>query len=532
MGANAMSNGSSSPLVRAPAGTIAGIAQDGLHVFKGIPYAFPPVGARRWRPPVALPVHEGVFEAFAFGAAAIQTRTRPGSIYAVEMLRVGEDCLSLNIWAPRDARRAPVFVWIHGGSLARGSSSEEMYDGARLAGEGLIVVSINYRLGVLGYLAHPALSAESPEGISGNYGLLDQIAALRWIAQNIEAFGGDPENVTIAGESAGGLSVVYLMCSPLARGLFAKAIAQSVYMISTPELNRRRHGEESAEAIAERIAKAIAAGDMASLRTMDAQALTDAAASAGYVPAGTIDGRVLPRQIVDVFDRAEQAPVAVLAGFNSGEVRSLRFLAPAQLPSDPADYEKTIRAAYGRLADEFLRLYPPDDPGESTLAAVRDAVYGWSAERLVAKQAVLGLPSYLYFFDHGYESATRAGLHGFHAAEIPYIFGTADGTPPRWPKIPANAEEEGLSRAVMGYWASFAKSGIPRAAGEADWQAYGDQGNCMLFSARSRMAPGLVSARYRLHEEVVGQRRLRGDIPWNWNVGVAAPLEEGPNADV
>jgi para-nitrobenzyl esterase len=515
----------------ASAGAIAGIAQDGLSVFKGIPYAIPPTGARRWKPPAALPLHEGVYEAFAFGAAAVQTRSRPGSIYAVEMPRVGEDCLSLNIWAPRDARLASVFVWIHGGSLARGSGSEDMYDGARLAAQGLIVVSINYRLGILGYFAHPALSAESPERISGNYGLLDQIAALRWIERNIEAFGGDPAKVTIAGESAGALSVVYLMCSPLARGLFARAIAQSAYTISTPELNRDRHGEESAEAIGERIARTVAAGDMASMRTMDAQALTDAAASAGYVPAGTIDGRILPRQIVDVFDRAEQAPVAVLAGFNSGEIRSLRFLAPTPLPSDPAEYETKIRAAYGRLADEFLRLYPPENPGESTLAAVRDAVYGWSAERLAARQTALGLPSYLYFFDHGYESATRVGLHGFHAAEIPYIFGTAEGTPPRWPKIPDTAEEKGLSHSMMGYWASFAKSGTPRAAGEADWQPLGPRRNCMHFTARPRIAPGLVSGRYRLNEEVVGQRRLRGDAPWNWNVGVAAPLEEGPNAD-
>lgn len=526
-----MRSNSSSPVVRAPAGPIAGVEQDGLRVFKGIPYALPPAGERRWKPPVALPVFERAYEAFAFGPAAVQTKSRPGSIYADEMPSVSEDCLSLNIWTPRESRGAPVFVWIHGGSLARGSSSEDMYDGARLAALGLTVVSINYRLGILGYFAHPALSAESPEGISGNYGLLDQIAALRWIQKNVAAFGGDPQNVTIAGESAGALSVVYLMCSPLARGLFSKAIAQSAYTISTPELKRNAHGEESAEAIGERIARTLGATDLATLRGMDAQALTDAAAQAGYVPAGTIDGRVLPRQLVDTFDRSEQAPVPVLAGFNSGEIRSLRFLAPAELPSDRAAYEQKIRAAYGSLADEFLRLYPSDDPGESTLAAVRDAVYGWSAERLTAKQAALALPSYLYFFDHGYEAAAAAGLHGFHAAEIPYVFGTAKGTPPHWPKIPLGAEEANLSRAMMAYWAGFAKSGTPRATDESDWQPYRDEGTCMHFTDRPRMVPRLLAGRYRLHETIVGQRRRSGDIAWNWNVGVAAPPERRPNTD-
>jgi para-nitrobenzyl esterase len=321
------------------------------------------------------------------------------------------------------------------------------------------------------------------------------------------------------------------MCSPLARGLFSKAIAQSAYTISTPELKQRVHGEESAEATGERVTRTIGATDLATLRAMSAQALTEAAAQAGHVASGTVDGRVLPRQIVDTFDRSEQAPVPVLAGFNSGEIRSLRFLAPAELPSDRAAYEQRIHDAYGPLADEFLRLYPSDDPGESTLAAVRDAVYGWSAERLVAKQAELGLPSYLYVFDHGYEAAAAAGLHGFHAAEIPYVFGTAEGTPPHWPKIPPGAEEASLSRAMTAYWATFAESGTPRAAGESDWQPYGDEGTCMHVTDRPRMAPGLLTGRCRLHETIVDQRRRSGDIPWNWNVGVAAPPQRRPDAD-
>ena len=242
------------PVVYAPAGAVRGIAKDGLRVFRGIPYAAPPVGPARWRPPAPMAPWSGVRDALDFGPACTQPGYRPGSIYKTDFNLQSEDCLTLNIWAPEDARGAPVFVWIHGGSLVRGASSEAMYDGAKLAELGLVVVSINYRLGIFGYLAHPQLSAESPDGISGNYGLLDQIAALRWVRRNIAAFGGDPANVTLAGQSAGALSVLYLMASPLARGLFARAIAQSAYMISTPELKEARFGEEPAEAIGVRTA--------------------------------------------------------------------------------------------------------------------------------------------------------------------------------------------------------------------------------------------------------------------------------------
>ena len=249
-----------------------------------------------------------------FGPACTQPTPRDGGIYANDLRPTSEDCLTLNIWAPADAFQTPVFVWIHGGALQTGSSKEPLYDGARLAAHGIVVVSINYRLGVLGFLAHPELSAESPLGISGNYGLLDQIEALRWVKRNIGAFGGDPSKVTIAGESAGGLSVMYLMAAPDARGLFSKAIAQSAYMISTPELKQSRFGAPSAEQAGANLAAALHAPDVAALRAMDPQALTDAAAAAYFAPFGVIDGHVLPRQLVDVFDRGEQAHVAASGG--------------------------------------------------------------------------------------------------------------------------------------------------------------------------------------------------------------------------
>ena len=213
------------PVARPPAGAVQGVQVGEVTAFKGIPYAAPPTGENRWRAPRPVEPWDGLRDAFDFGPACIQPTPRVRHLYSNDLGATSEDCLTLNIWSPAGARAAPVFVWIHGGALTGGSSREPMYDGRRLAERGVIVVSINYRLGALGYLAHPALSAESDRGVSGNYGLQDQIAALRWVRDNIVAFGGDADNVTIAGESAGALSVMYLMASPEARGLFHKAVA-------------------------------------------------------------------------------------------------------------------------------------------------------------------------------------------------------------------------------------------------------------------------------------------------------------------
>ncbi|GAB4356867.1 MAG: carboxylesterase/lipase family protein [Oricola sp.] len=511
-----------SPVVRCPAGAFRGAAENGLRIFRGIRYAMPPAGDSRWTPPRPVPAPRGVADATRFGPACPQPTRRRGSIYAGPMAATGEDCLNLNVWAPADAQDAPVFVWIHGGSLIWGANSEPFYDCAALARRGLVAVSINYRLGVFGYLAHPELSAESPDGVSGNYGLLDQIAALEWVRDNIAGFGGDPGNVTIAGESAGALSVLCLMCAPGARGLFAKAVAQSGYAISMPELKRERFGEEAAEAAGARLAAAVGAETVADLRARDAAELAAAAAKAGFLPSGAVDGRLLRRQIVETFERGEQAPVPLLAGFNSGEIRSLRFLAPA-MPESAESYEAAIRARYGELADDFLRLYPADEMEESILAAIRDALYGWTAERLAAGQAQLGAPVFLYLFDHGYPAATEAGLHGFHASEIPYVFGTLDRTPPRWPAIPAAAGERALSEAMADYWTSFAATGTPVSAGWPEWRPNAPDGFWMRFGEGPEPSGNPYPGAYEFHEDVIRRRRADGGTPWNWNVGIAAP---------
>ncbi|MDR3754043.1 MAG: carboxylesterase family protein [Terracidiphilus sp.] len=518
----AISDDKSGPIVKAPAGTVEGRMEGELRVFKGIPYAVPPVGSARWRPPSPMPPWTGVRKAADFGPECIQPKPQLSNIYAGNPMPMSEDCLTLNIWTPHEARNAPVFFWIYGGALSGGSSRDPLYDGGRLASQGIVVVSINYRLGVLGWLAHPELSKESPLGVSGNYGLLDQIEALQWVRRNISAFGGDPANVTIAGESAGALSVMYLMAAPPARGLFAKAIAESAYMISTPELRKASFGSPSAEESGVKLAVALHAPDIAAMRAMDADTLTLAAPKAGYAPWGTIDGHVMLHQLVDVFDKGEQAPVPLLAGFNSGEIRSLRVLAPHP-PASAAAYETTIRAQYLDLADEFLRLYPSSNMEESILATTRDALYGWTAQRLIRKQTALGQPSFLYFFDHGYPAADAAGLHGFHASELPYVFGAFDRTPPLWPKVPETAQERGLSDAMIGYWTSFARTGRPKAANEPDWPVFGSTGSYMAFEEAPLPSDHLLPGMYEFNEEVVCRRRASGDIPWHWNVGLVSP---------
>jgi para-nitrobenzyl esterase len=518
------------PIVDAPAGRAEGFVQGDLNVFRSLPYATPPVGPLRWTAPRPLPRWEGVKKAVQYGPGCYEPTRKVDSMYGLKQAEPqSEDCLTLTIWAPKNAKNLPVFFWIHGGALVSRAPSIEAYDGSKLAEQGLVVVVINYRLGVLGWLAHPALSAETRFGISGNYGLLDQITALRWVNHNISAFGGDPTNVTIAGESAGALSVMYLMASPPARGLFNKAIAESAYMIATPELKRSAFGQPSAETSGELLAAALHAPNIGALRGMDARTLTDSAVAAGFGPWGAVDGKILSGQLVDVFDKGEQAHVPILTGFNAGEIRSLLFLLPPA-PASAEAYEATIRDRYRDLADAFLKRYPSSNIHESMLATTRDALYGWTSERMVRRQTALGLPSYLYFFDHGYPSADGAALHAFHASEVPYVFGTMDQAPPLWPKPEKTPAEAALGDAMTAYWASFAKTGTPQAPGAPTWPAYGSNAGYMHFAEVPTPSEHVLPGMYQLDEEFVCRLHAEGKHPWNWTVGVIAPKLPDPTA--
>jgi para-nitrobenzyl esterase len=505
-------------------GAIRGFGLPGnIAVFKGIRYARPPTGELRWKPPLAPEPWSGVQKATEFGPACMQPPSPAGSLYADSPSWMREDCLFLNIWTPANAAQAPVMVWIHGGALRVGSPRSGLYDGSRLAHHGVIVVTVGYRLGVLGYLAHPELSAESSHNSSGNYGLLDQIEALCWVRDNIERFGGDPRNITVFGESAGALSIIELMTSPLARGLFHRVILQSGYLMSNLELQRPSFGQPSAEAVGEQLARKLGAADLAALRSMDAATLVMLSTAAGFDPQATIDGWVLPRQIVESLDRDEQAQVPMIVGFNAGEVRSLRFFLPP-LPASAAEYEETVRSVFGDLAQAYLQLYPSTSIEESALAAARDGFYGWSAERLARAHARLGLPAYLYFFDHRYPAQVAHHLEAFHGSELPYEFGLIglDGRLPRdWPKPPDDARERALSDAIMGYFTSFARSGRPVAGGEPAWEPYD---SFLTIRDGCRSSRHLLPGMFALHEEIVARRRAAGTQNWYLNVGLASDV--------
>ena len=435
--------------------------------------------------------------------------SRPASTSA-SMASTSEDCLTLNVWAPAGARShrpwrlnparapgCPVMVWIHGGALVGGSSSEPMYDGVKIAQQGIVFVSINYRLGLLGYLAHPALSAESPQHLSGNYGLLDQIEALRWVRDNIAAFGGDPRQVTIAGESAGGLSVIALLASPLARGLFARAIVESGYMPSYRALHEESLGLPSAEAAGSgawrwppvyRTPRRSARADLV--------ALFQAGLATGWQPEPVIDGVVLKRQLAETFARGEQAKVPVLAGFNEGEIRSLLFLMP-KAPDSQAAYVADVRRRFGAQASDFLAVYPGVDPRADVMASIRDGLYGWAAQYLVRQQAAAGQPAYLYFFRHSTPAERARDLAAFHASELPYVFGQVGASAalgPNWPRPPLTSAESQLSEAMMGYWTSFVRDGVPKAPGQAALAALHRSSNTAISISTSVRPPGMISS--------------------------------------
>tara|TARA_R110002051_G_scaffold5639_3_gene28796 strand:+ start:780 stop:2411 length:1632 start_codon:yes stop_codon:yes gene_type:complete len=510
---------SAGPTAKVQQGQLVGVREGDINVFRGIPYAAPPTGAGRWKPPSPPPSWNGVRDAAAFGPSCIQPDVPTRSLYHDPPLQTSEDCLTLNIWAGPDSVKAPVIVWVHGGSLRVGGSAQAMYDGSEFASRGVVFVSLNYRLGVLGWLALPSLSAESPDGISGNYGLLDQIAALEWVGANISDFGGDPANITVMGESAGALSVSYLLASPVASGLFQKAIIQSANSRNFPELGDSTYRMPAADGTGAEVLSAIGLDSLDAARSAAAQDLTDKAGRLGFVPQGTIDGKVLPSQIIDSFDSGTFAKVPLLAGFNRGEVRSQRLF----LPPVPEDYEASITARYGDRAAEVLALYPAEDVDASMLATLRDGIYGWATERIVRKETEAGQQAFMYVFDYCYPSAREADLCAFHASELPFVFGAL--APERlsvnWP-VPDGQQDREISNALLDYWTSFAATGQPESDHGPTWPAYGSAESYLdigpELDVRNDPFPGM----FELHEELVRERKAAGE-PWFLNIGLGAP---------
>lgn len=510
-----------SPVVEVEQGELIGTIQGDIKEFRGIPYAEAPIGENRWVAPQPVKPWGAQLDATKFGPSCVQPDIPASSLYYDPPSETSEDCLTLNIWAKTGAKKTPVVVWIHGGSLRMGGSAQSLYNGTEYAKHEVLFVSLNYRLGALGWMAHPDLSAESENTVSGNYGLQDQIAALKWVQENIAAFGGDPENVTIMGESAGALSVSYLLSSPAAEGLFQKAILQSVNSRSFPALKDSVFGLPSAESVGEDLLKKLGYDSLELARQEKAQTIINKTSEARFSPQGVIDDYYLPQQIIDIFDAGKNSRVPILAGFNSGEIRSQRIFLPDQ-PDTKAEYEKKITARYDDLSDEVLAIYPSEDIETSMLSILRDAIYGWATERLIRKTEESGNSSYMYLFDYCYPAAREAHLCAFHASELPFAFGAVKGNhlSSNWP-MPDGDADRLISNAMLDYWTSFAATGQPFSHDGPDWLPYGVEENYLHIDEKLEMGTDPIPGMFELHEELV-QERKNENIPWFFNVGINA----------
>ncbi|MBQ0960906.1 carboxylesterase family protein [Ideonella sp. 4Y11] len=449
-------------------GAVEGVDQGGVRAFLGIPYAQPPVGPLRWRAPQDLPAWPGVRATQAFAPACMQDTPRAWGPFTDEYVQlrapISEDCLYLNVWTPQNAAAGslPVLVWIHGGGFGSGAASVPIYDGASLAARGAVVVSINYRLGLLGFLSHPALAAESPQSVSGNYGLLDMVAALRWVQANIARFGGRADQVTIAGQSAGAAAVVDLLAMPSARGLFQRAIAMSGAGMGARPLTlaeAQRQGEQ--------LLNQAGIGSLAELRQRPAESLLSlkpAMDFSGGMPrlllAPVVDGQVLPVD-PETTAAALASPVPLVSGYMADE-----GFVMGPPPSTPASFEAHVRQRYGAAADGFLAAYPHADDAQATASMRQIGRDRYMASLLLwaERRARLGQTVYGYVYERPIPGPDAARFGAFHTGEVPYLFGVFEHRP-------YTAEDRAVSVLLQTHWLGFAAGrGLP-----APWTAITDR---------------------------------------------------------
>jgi para-nitrobenzyl esterase len=461
--------------VAAPAGTVEGRAHDGVDGFAGIPYARAPVGDLRWRAPRPVPRWEGTRQAAAFGNDCPQVRI-PGDLTPSDQA-MGEDCLFLNLWRPAHATKLPVMVWIHGGGFVAGSSASPVLDGANLAQRGVVVVSFNYRLGRFGFFAHPALSAEAGGKPPVNYAFLDMIAALQWVRANVASFGGDPANVTIFGESAGGAAVNFLMASPEAKGLFGKAIVESgANRSGFARTAEDRPYRVSAEKNGVAFAKAAGLPDGATapqLRALPADQVLGQLSmfdpQADRFAGPTVDGRIVVADPIDTFTAGRVPAIPYLIGSNGGELSQESF-APLM-----------IQAIEKYSPPEAIALLKKGWGDPLPLALIDPYFFGEAARGYARIMAARGTPAWHYRFDYVAEADRAKRAHANHASEIAYVFGNL---PPG-----ATAADRAVARAMGDYWTNFARTGNPNGQGLASWpQAVPD--DRLLLVTRDGFAAG------------------------------------------
>ncbi len=450
-----------------------------LDAFQGIPYAAPPVGALRWKPPQPVKPWKAVRETRRFGPRCMQLPLFGDMVFRSNGM--SEDCLYLNVWKPAHVQgKLPVLVYFYGGGFVAGDGSERRYDGASLASRGMVTVTVNYRLGVFGFFALPALAAESPHHAAGNYGLLDQVAALRWVQANIARFGGDPAQVTIGGESAGSIAVSALMTSPLSRGLFARAIGESGALIAPIAPLTLATMEQHGQAFAAKLGD----GSLAALRALPAQALLQATASQSGDADVDLDGWFLRAPPAVSMARGEQAQVPLLLGSNSREGYYTDIL--KQQPPTPANYRAALHALFGAQADRALALYPGNSEAEvkqSATALASDFFIAHTTWRWMDLQRRnSAAPVYFYYFAQPRPAkrhpapGERPDSGAVHSGEIEYALGNlASNRVYAW--TPADRK---TSTTMEGYFAQFIKTGNPNGAGLPHWPALAESGGGLL----------------------------------------------------
>lgn len=484
----AIAGGSASAQVKTTGGAVQGstTADGRIRIYKTIPYAAPPVGDLRWQAPRPVVPWQGVREATTFGPRCLQ-----GQIFGDIVFKdLSEDCLTLNIWTPAKpaTERLPVMVWIHGGGFQAGAGAENRHDGEAFARKNIVLVTINYRLGVFGFFSHPELTKESGRNASGNYGMLDQVAALQWVKDNIAAFGGDPANVTIFGESAGSFAVSALMASPLSKGLFHKAIGESGAYFSgssgTLPLKPRSDTEQGGTKFAE----GLGATSLAALRAKTGDEILKAALKTQPWFAPNIDGYFLREDVAVTFAAGRQAQVPLLAGWNADEVRAGVVLGKQKPTAE--SFAANNRKRFGDHADAILKAYPASTDAEALESAAvlqSDLFIGYGTWKWIEEHQKTGRsPVYRYSFDRkipvppGHTvngvPATSRDIGARHAGEIEYVFGALEQSLPKVPWEPADRK---LSDAMTTYWSNFARAGDPNGTGLPSWPRY-DRGGRVL----------------------------------------------------
>jgi len=499
----AKKEGAAGPQVPTASGTVEGTtSSDGkVRIFKGIPFAAPPVGNLRWKAPQSAAPWTGVRKATQFGARCMQ-----GNIFGDMVFRdsgPSEDCLYLNVWVPAASAgaRLPVMVWIYGGGFQAGATSEPRQDGEMLAKKGVVVVSMNYRLGLFGFYAHPELAKESGRNSAGNYGLLDQFAALQWVQQNISAFGGDPRNVTIFGESAGSFSVSALMASPLSRLLFQRAIGESGSMLGKSQAMRLL---ADSEADSVKFAESIGATSLEAMRAKPAAELLDAIMKAranGFRFWPNVDGYFFPQDPHDIYAAGQQASVPLLAGWNRDE-GSMQGFFQKDDPTD-ASFVKRAQELFGGQANEFLKLYPHSTDAEAQRSAQDysgDQFIAFGTWKWIEMQRTAGKSTvYRYEFDDAPPQPAGQPSNGaYHSAEIEFVF---EALPSK--NFPWRPEDQKLSDLVSTYWTNFAKTGNPNGTGLPQWpQNDPTQFQVMHLSFDSHTEPDTHRARYEFLDKL------------------------------